>query len=161
MPQQPQEPQPEFLFPENFDTGFRRSWGERLVYHIGCAYLVGMTAGGVSGIAEGLKKSQGDRQRIRVNQVLNATGRKGPGWGNSLGCLAMMYSCFETLAFTVRETDDLLNPAGAAAITGCIFKITQGPRVALPAGLALGAFAGISSFISRQLSQRGILNKVL
>ena len=35
------ESPPDFLFPENFDTGFRRSWGERLTFHIGAAYLVG------------------------------------------------------------------------------------------------------------------------
>ena len=34
------ESPPDFLFPENFDTGFRRSWGERLTFHIGAAYLV-------------------------------------------------------------------------------------------------------------------------
>ena len=115
------------------------------------------------GLAEGLKKSAGERQRIRTNAVLNAMGRKGPGWGNGLGCAAMMYSAFESIAHAARETDDFLNPAGAAAVTGCIYKITAGPRVALPAGLALGAFAGVSSFISRQLQQRGLpnLSKVL
>jgi import inner membrane translocase subunit TIM23 len=122
-----------------------------------------MTAGGAVGLAEGLKKSAGERQRIRTNAVLNAMGRKGPGWGNGLGCAAMMYSAFESIAHAARETDDFLNPAGAAAVTGCIYKITAGPRVALPAGLALGAFAGVSSFISRQLQQRGLpnLSKVL
>ena len=32
---------PDFLFPENYDTTFRRSWGDRLTYHIGLGYLVG------------------------------------------------------------------------------------------------------------------------
>lgn len=35
---------PDFLFEENFDESYRRSWGERLTYHVGCAYLVGANA---------------------------------------------------------------------------------------------------------------------
>ena len=56
----------------------------------------------------GLADDQGDG-------VLNAIGMRGPRWGNSLGCVAMMASIFESLAYNVRGTDDLLNPAGAAA----------------------------------------------
>lgn len=36
---------------------------------------------------EGLRTSQGERRRIRINSVLNSMGRRGPGWGNSLGCV--------------------------------------------------------------------------
>ena len=32
---------PDFLFEENFDDNFRRSWGERLTYHVGLAYSTG------------------------------------------------------------------------------------------------------------------------
>ena len=153
-PAVPAVPQPDFLFTENYDQSFRRSWGERLVYHIGGAYIVGLTSGGCVGLVEGLKASQGERQRIRLNAVLNATGRKGPGWGNALGCLAMMFSVFESIAYNVRGTDDLLNPAGAAALTGTIYKITHGPRIAGTWGLGLGAFAAVGSFLSKQVSPR-------
>lgn len=34
-------PQPDFLFDENYDESFRRSWGERLTYHVGAAYSAG------------------------------------------------------------------------------------------------------------------------
>jgi import inner membrane translocase subunit TIM23 len=81
------ESPPDFLFPENFDTGFRRSWGERLTFHIGAAYLVGLSTGGSYGLVEGLRASQGERRRIRINSVLNSMGKRGPGWGNSLGCV--------------------------------------------------------------------------
>ena len=66
---------------------YRRSWGDRLTYHIGVGYLVGLVAGGSWGLYEGLKSSTGERQRIRINAVLNATGKHGPGLGNSVGCL--------------------------------------------------------------------------
>ena len=37
----------------------------------------------------------------------------------------MMCSIFESLAYNVRDTDDLLNPAGAAAVTGMVYKATE------------------------------------
>lgn len=199
----PQEASPDFLFPENFDESFRRSWGERLTFHAGGAYLVGaraapraappararrnppqtrrtrrphappaaaarrrvrpcagLTAGGVVGLGEGLRESQGERRRIRINSVLNAVGRKGPGWGNSLGCIAMLTSIFESIAYNARGVDDLFNPAGAAALTGTLYKITAGPKVALPFGLGLGALAGIGSLVVKQFSSRGMLKSV-
>ena len=47
----------------------------------------GLTAGGTAGLAQGLRESAGERRRIRVNAVLNATGKRGPTLGNSLGCI--------------------------------------------------------------------------
>ena len=38
---QMEENAPDYLFAENYDAGFRRSWGERLTFHIGSAYLAG------------------------------------------------------------------------------------------------------------------------
>ena len=32
---------PDYLFETDFDESFRRSWGERLTFHTGGAYLVG------------------------------------------------------------------------------------------------------------------------
>ena len=40
LPKEP-VPQPDFLFAENYDESYRRSWGERLTYHVGCAYSIG------------------------------------------------------------------------------------------------------------------------
>ena len=80
-------PQPDFLFETDYDEKFRRSWGERLTYHVGVAYLAGLTGGGVSGIAQGLRETAGERQRIRINGVLNKLGQNGPKLGNSFGCV--------------------------------------------------------------------------
>ena len=106
---QVEENAPDYLFAENYDAASRRSWGERLTFHIGSAYLAGeghscalpprrpllvlrpclagLTTGGSYGLVEGLRTSQGERRRIRINSVLNSMGRRGPGWGNSLGCV--------------------------------------------------------------------------
>merc|ERR1712146_798580 len=111
--------------------------GERLTFHIGASYMTGMTCGGIYGVYEGFKSSVGERQRIRTNAVLNAAGRHGPGLANSLGCVAMMWSVFDSLAVTVRGTDDMFNPVGAAAVTGLIFKSGAGARVAGASGLGL------------------------
>lgn len=32
---------PDYLFETDLDPSFRRSWGERLTFHVGGAYLVG------------------------------------------------------------------------------------------------------------------------
>jgi len=150
-------PTPDFLFPESFDEKFRRSWGERLTFHVGSAYLVGLVGGGGAGFYQGLRDSAGERQRIRINSVLNATGKRGPGLGNTLGCIAMMCSIFESIAYNVRGEDDLLNPAGAAALTGALYKITAGPRAAAAAALGLSAITTAGTFITQRFSGRGAL----
>ena len=38
---QVEENTPDYLFAENYDAAYRRSWGERLTFHIGSAYLAG------------------------------------------------------------------------------------------------------------------------
>jgi len=162
LPSQPAPiPTPDFLFEESYDEAYRRSWGERLTYHVGAAYLVGLVGGGGAGLAQGLRESAGERQRIRVNAVLNATGKRGPTLGNSLGCIAMMCSIFESFAYNVRGEDDLLNPAGAAALTGMLYKVTAGPRVAGMWAAGLGAMAAAAAFTTKQLSSRGMLKNFL
>jgi len=149
----PSASQPDFLFPESdYDQTFRRSWGERLTYHAGTAYLIGLTGGGIVGLGQGLRESQGERRRIRINSVLNATGRRGPLWGNSLGCVAMMGSIFESIAYNVRGEDDIFNAVGAGAVTGALYKITAGPRVAGTFALGLGAVAAAGSLVSKALA---------
>ena len=59
----------------------------------------------------------------------------------------MMCSIFESIAYNVRGEDDLLNPAGAAALTGALYKITavrcaaaaRSPASCLPAACSLAA----------------------
>jgi len=153
MPQLGSASQPDFLFPEqDYDTTFRRSWGERLTYHSGTAYLMGLTSGGIVGLGQGLRESHGERQRIRINSVLNATGRRGPGWGNALGCIAMMGSIFESIAYNVRGEDDILNAVGAGALTGALYKMTAGPRIAGQFAVGLAAVAAAGSFMSKALA---------
>lgn len=154
----PQVPvMPDYLF----EVEERRSAGERLQYHVGCAYLLGLAVGGTAGSIQGMKASAGERRSIRINSVLNTAGRLGPGLANTVGCLAMMTSIFESIAYNARGTDDMLNPAGAAALTGTLYKITSGPKQALAAGVGLGAIAAAVSFATKQISSRGLLKNIL
>ena len=41
--------------------------------------LAGLVSGGGYGLFHGVRDSAGERQRIRVNKVLNATAKNGPG----------------------------------------------------------------------------------
>ena len=146
---------PDYLFETDYDESFRRSWGERLTFHAGSAYLLGTPAawhpplqrasqmgnmpastctshcaplsllllllccrccsaasllmvthlvhfqilrpsgligGGGYGLVTGMRDSAGERQRIRVNKVLNATAKRGPGLANSLGCIGALFA---------------------------------------------------------------------
>ena len=65
----------------------------------------------------------------------------------------MMCSIFESLAYNVRDTDDLLNPAGAAALTGMIYKATDGPLIAGRWAAALAAGVAGAKFGANLLGQ--------
>ena len=142
---QVEENAPDYLFAENYDAAYRRSWGERLTFHIGSAYLAGeghscalpprqpasvlrpclagLTTGGSYGLVEGLRTSQGERRRIRINSVLNSMGRRGPGWGNSLGCVGafqqpLLCPCLSHPAIGVESASDpdkCVSPIGVRA----------------------------------------------
>ena len=71
----------------------------------------------------------------------------------------MMCSIFESLAYNIRGEDDLLNPAGGAALTGMLYKATSGPKVAAGWAAGLGAMAAAATFAAKQASTRGVLQK--
>ncbi|KAJ1619121.1 Tim17/Tim22/Tim23/Pmp24 family-domain-containing protein [Pavlovales sp. CCMP2436] len=133
------------------DPNFRRSWGERLTYNAGRMYLAGLVCGGSYGLYEGVRDSAGQIRRLRINSVLNATSRHGPMLGNSAGVLGMMFSGLETLAGAVRGEDDILNPIGAATLTGVLFKMGSGPRAATVAGVVGGGAVAAMVFAGKQL----------
>ena len=74
----------------------------------------------------------------------------------------MMGSIFESLAYNLRgEVDDILNPAGAAALTGVLYKSTAGLRMSAAAGVGLGALAAAGAFVSRSsMAPRALKNLI-
>jgi import inner membrane translocase subunit TIM23 len=63
----------------------------------------------------------------------------------------MMFSGLETLAGAVRGEDDILNPIGAATLTGVLFKMGSGPRAATVAGVVGGGAVAAMVFAGKQL----------
>ena len=69
----------------------------------GISYLLGVTAGGIYGLQEGLRNTPSSRWKIKLNSVLNHCGRHGSQVGNMMGATAILYSLYEGLADTVSE----------------------------------------------------------
>lgn len=149
--------EPEFLFSEERMVQ-RRSWSENLTYYTGCGYMAGAFAGGGIGafrvlgpgslgeMAQGGKVAQSNlSQRMRVNQVLNASGKLGRSAGNALGVLGLLFSSTESFYVYLNDRilpEDLMTVA-AGATTGAIFRSVRGPRQALAAGAVGSIFASV------------------
>jgi import inner membrane translocase subunit TIM23 len=74
----------------------------------GMAYCLGIGAGGAYGIREGILKSPSSRFRVKLNSILNNSGRYGSRLGNSLGAVSILYSLYEGAADHV-STDKYIN----------------------------------------------------
>lgn len=105
-----------------------RGWTDDLCYGTGTTYLAGLTLGGAYGMAEGLRKSaQGPQNmKVRLNTTLNTITRRGPGLGNAVGVIAMMYNGTTALIDYSRGKHDIFSSIGGGAIAGAIFKSTAG-----------------------------------
>jgi len=64
----------------------------------GAAYMLGIAGGGMYGLRKGLASTPSSRFKVKLNSVLNSSGRYGSRAGNSLGTFAIMYSLYEGLA---------------------------------------------------------------
>ncbi|KAI8378953.1 Tim17/Tim22/Tim23/Pmp24 family-domain-containing protein [Blakeslea trispora] len=134
--------------PASASGGFApsRNWSDDLCYGTGTTYLAGLTLGGAYGMFEGLKKSTG-APRVRLNTTLNTITRRGPGVGNAVGVIAMVYNGANSMLDYSRGTHDIFNSVAAGAAAGALFKSTAGPRnAAISAGVCAGV-AGIWTVI--------------
>jgi import inner membrane translocase subunit TIM23 len=127
-----------------------RGWSDDLCYGTGTTYLAGLTLGGAFGMAEGLKKSAGaPNMKVRLNTTLNSITRRGPGIGNSLGVIAMIYNGTTAMIDASRGQHDVFNSLAGGAISGALFKSTAGPRAALvSAGVCAGVAGAWSVLVS-------------
>ena len=69
----------------------------------GISYLGGVIAGGVYGLQEGLRNTPSSRFKVKLNSVLNHTGKYGSQVGNMMGATAILYSLYEGLADAVSS----------------------------------------------------------
>lgn len=120
----------DYVFAEDYKAARKKGAGEQLSYLAGGSYLTGAAVGGAVGLASALRESAGKTGKLRVNAVLNATGKRGALLANSMGVLALTFSLSETLLHNVTKDDSVTNYAAAGAMAGAIFKSTRGVRMA-------------------------------
>jgi len=119
-----------------------RGWSDDLCYGTGVTYLTALTLGGAWGLQEGLRRSNGQPPKLRLNSVLNAVTRRGPFLGNSAGVIAMVYNGFNSYIGYVRGKHDSVNSIAAGALSGMIFKSTRGLRPMMISGGIVATVAG-------------------
>ncbi|PBP27072.1 hypothetical protein BUE80_DR001990 [Diplocarpon rosae] len=119
-----------------------RGWSDDLCYGTGVTYLTALTVGGAWGLQEGLRRSNGQPPKLRLNSVLNAVTRRGPFLGNSAGVIAMVYNGFNSFLGAMRGKHDSANSIVAGALSGMIFKSTRGVRPMMISGGIVASVAG-------------------
>ncbi|KAL6777923.1 TIM23 [Auxenochlorella protothecoides x Auxenochlorella symbiontica] len=153
--------QPEFLFIEDA-TVHTRSWSENLSYYTGAGYLAGAMAGGGRGAFQALSTplavdGAGATQRLRLNQLLNTSGKLGRANGNSLGALGLMFAATESfgnyMSDGVVPSEVVTLAAGASA--GALYRSVRGPRQAAAAA-AVGALGAGALILARKTISRGL-----
>mmetsp|Transcript_20541 Transcript_20541/g.41104 ORF Transcript_20541/g.41104 Transcript_20541/m.41104 type:complete len:198 (-) Transcript_20541:39-632(-) len=144
--------EPDYL---DFDVKGRGMW-EKTVASAGWGYLGGTVTGALYGLRTGAASSPNTRFKVRMNSLLNHTGRYGSRFGNAVGCVALVYSLIEgsldkadaDTYFPEALQTPALNPALAALLGGSLYKSSAGPRVAALAGtIGLGA-VGVTYAVS-------------
>lgn len=117
----------------------------------GLSYMLGIMAGGMYGLNEGLKHTPSHRFRVKLNSILNHCSRHGSRVGNTVGVLSIFFSLYEEAAdkfevdrYTAPIGIDEPGPALAAFMTGVTFKAQSGPRVAALAGTIGLASVGVT-----------------
>ncbi len=117
--------------------------------NVGASCLAGMLVGGTYGLVDGWRTSPSTKWKIRLNSVLNKSGRNGSRLGNALGVLALFYSGAEYgLEYAEIERtlggvgSELIIPTTAAIASGILYKSTSGsPKAVLLAGAIGGSLA--------------------
>ena len=61
----------------------------------GACYLLGITGGGMYGTYKGMKETPSPKFKVKLNSVLNQSGRYGSLYGNMFGSAAVLYSLYQ------------------------------------------------------------------
>lgn len=129
-----------------------RGWSDDLCYGTGTVYLLGLSAGGMWGLVEGLKKAPpAAPPRLKLNYVLNGMTRRGPFLGNSGGVLALVYNGFNSVIGNIRGKHDTANSVLAGVLSGAVFKSTRGLKPMAWSAMMVGTAAGVWSVGSKAL----------
>ncbi|RCI15783.1 hypothetical protein L249_2978 [Ophiocordyceps polyrhachis-furcata BCC 54312] len=126
-----------------------RGFTDDLCYGTGITYLTALSIGGAWGLQEGLRRSDGQPPKLRLNSVLNAVTRRGPFLGNSAGAVAITYNCINSLIGYVRGKHAASNSVLAGALSGMVFKSTRGLRPMMISGGIVGSVAAVWAIFRR------------
>lgn len=153
--------QPEFLFSEEALV-HRRSWSENLTYYTGMGYLAGAILGGGKGAMQAVSAPVAlagveSSQRLRLNQLLNTSGKMGRGAGNALGVLGLLFASFESFAgyLSNGQIPDEANTLIAGAATGTLYRSVRGPRQAAAAAV-VGTAGAATLLVARKFINPGL-----
>ena len=96
-------------------------------------------------------------QRLRINQLLNTSGKMGRSAGNSLGVVGLMFSSSESFLRAMNDgvLPDETATLGAGALTGAVYRSVRGPRQAAAAA-AVGTLGGAALLAARKLINGGL-----
>lgn len=61
----------------------------------GACYLTGITGGGLYGFKLGIQSTPSHKFKVKLNSVLNQSGRYGSLYGNMFGTAAVLYSLYQ------------------------------------------------------------------
>lgn len=120
----------DYVFAEDYRSFRKKSGTEQLTYLTGGSYLTGAIIGGSRGFYDAMRASAGKGTKLRLNAVLNATGKRGAIMANTFGVLALAFSLSESALYNYTSDETLGNYAAAGATAGALFKSTRGPRTA-------------------------------
>ena len=120
-----------------------RGFFDDLCYGTGITYVTALGVGGAWGLQEGLRRSEGQPPKLRLNSVLNAVTRRGPFLGNSCGVIAIGYNFINSYIGYLRGKEDAANAILAGTLTGMAFRSTKGVKPMLVAGGVVGSAAAM------------------
>lgn len=131
----------------------------------GMCYLLGIGGGGLYGLQRGIVSTPSSKFKVKLNSVLNHSGRFGSRVGNTLGVFAVLYSLYEGLGDTLeldRYTGfESTSPLVAAGLTGMSYYGPAGIRVAGLGGMigcgAVSATYATYKMLGKPYGQYGFL----
>lgn len=142
-------PKLEYLFEDETtgDASKRMSWNTKLCYGTGSMFLMGLGAGGLWGLLEGLTKPEGSRSyRLRLNFILNSMTTRGPFLGNSLGVLALIYNLSSGAISQIRHKDDVYASLASGSLAGALLRSSSGLKSSAAGALLCGGTVGLYHF---------------
>jgi import inner membrane translocase subunit TIM23 len=120
----------------------------------GACYLMGIAGGGLYGAGKGVKETPSPKFKVKLNSVLNQSGRYGSLYGNMFGSAAVLYSLYQGVCdhFEVEEKTglEIATPFISASLTGATLYSRKGYRAML-GGAAVGGGAVAASFAIYQV----------